>query len=239
MTKQTLSLTKTCSICGQQKPLSAFLLMTGPQTSEYGSVCATCRKAGLDKPKTSKDDSTRSSTGGTIDTKARIHTEMEKRQQQHQVEEEYHKERDEKEIETTKTDEKKDKTLFDEKKHRQVLERRSFLSTEAHKRHQQKSPSTAARIQAQTAAGEEQIKQQIQATKEESQLKEIDLTAPVEDTRIEGKIKFSGDTFKRFSSWLGKNSPISQSVELSKEKKEAPEKPSNYIDKTWGPSSRK
>src|SRR5215208_1216873 len=76
------NLTKICGICGQQKPLSAFLELTGKEGAHYGIICSTCRKTQMEQTKLKKepDESTTSSTGHRIDLKAKVQAEIDKRQ---------------------------------------------------------------------------------------------------------------------------------------------------------------
>jgi hypothetical protein len=67
-------LSKSCLSCGLQKPLSAFLQITGPEGSSYGNICSTCRGSGMGKKITItevEDDHVSSSTGLKIDGKAK------------------------------------------------------------------------------------------------------------------------------------------------------------------------
>jgi|GEM_PF-6888714 len=73
MTTQT-STARTCSVCGQKKPLFAFLeLSTKGHT--YGDICATCRSTGLGRKKSPELESVERSggqTGVAIDSKKRL-----------------------------------------------------------------------------------------------------------------------------------------------------------------------
>ncbi len=87
--------------------MSAFLLLT-KQGTAYGSICSACRKTAKSKE---YEDSTTSKTGLKIDTKARIHSEIDKQEKFEQIEDAYYEERDEKEIqETDRLDTKQDRT---------------------------------------------------------------------------------------------------------------------------------
>ena len=73
-------LTRTCSACGIEKPLSAFLQISGTQGTLYGAICATCRSAGITgkKPTTSLDEGTTSaSSGSRIGVKEKVFIEKE------------------------------------------------------------------------------------------------------------------------------------------------------------------
>jgi len=71
-------LTRICSVCGTQKPLSAFLEISSDRGTTYGTICATCRGAGLGKPGVKDtDDASTSRTHFNIDAKARYQIELE------------------------------------------------------------------------------------------------------------------------------------------------------------------
>jgi hypothetical protein len=70
----TSHLNKTCLICGNKKPLAAFLQMTGAQGSLYGDVCSSCRGPGAqldEKISLLEDDQDTTSSGLAIDSSAR------------------------------------------------------------------------------------------------------------------------------------------------------------------------
>lgn len=222
------SLTKVCSICGQLKPLSAFLQFSKNKT-EYGAICSDCRKAGAGEPTINNDDDTISTTGAIIDSKSKVQSDTEKKQEHDKTEESYHEERNEKEAENALETEKSKETIKQEMKHRKTyLDKPRFLS--------QKQATTGESRWAQQKTVE-QAHQQTEFAREEQKKDEIDLTAPVEDTRIAGKIKYSGDTFKRFTALVKKGSPIGTAFEQKNQKNDASENetPSEYIEKNWGP----
>jgi hypothetical protein len=78
------NLTKTCSACGMQKSLSAFLEASGPQGTTYGSICSACRKTGMDNPSDAKADDEGAPTEFThklkhkMDAKSKIFGEVDK-----------------------------------------------------------------------------------------------------------------------------------------------------------------
>ncbi len=85
MTKQK-TLTRTCIACGIEKPLSAFLQITGAQGTTYGNICSRCRSLGI-KEKTSiltpDDERGSTSSGMRIGAKQRFEIDQ-KRQQEYQ-----------------------------------------------------------------------------------------------------------------------------------------------------------
>ncbi|MHB1948656.1 MAG: hypothetical protein ACYCQI_11155 [Gammaproteobacteria bacterium] len=74
MDKKT-QLARTCLACGTEKPLAAFLQISGSQGTVYGNICSSCRSAGA-KSKTSTpqvdDERGGTSSGLKIDNKAKL-----------------------------------------------------------------------------------------------------------------------------------------------------------------------
>lgn len=115
-------LTRVCASCGIEKPISAFLQLTGAQGTTYGSICATCRSRDARQAKTViKDDSSSSTTGHRIGAKQKAFIDKELYRQLKESQELDKKERNKKD-ESIK--EKTDKTITkekSEKKHRQTF----------------------------------------------------------------------------------------------------------------------
>jgi hypothetical protein len=64
-------LLKTCQSCGLQKPLTAFLQLSQEGT-EYGNICADCRKKAAEKELKKERDKSGGQSGLKIDSKARL-----------------------------------------------------------------------------------------------------------------------------------------------------------------------
>lgn len=259
MDKSPSSLTKLCAHCGMVKPLSAFLVMAGGNAT-YGQICATCRKDAIEKKSAPKEteDSMRSGTGVKIDAKAKVHNEIDKRQQHENSEEEYHAERDKDEALETDLTEKKETLVKQEKQHREnYMERRSFLNTtrKTDTTHATQM-SIAERVAQATQNAEHQGKQEI-AAKAEQKEKDIDLSGVFEDTRIAGKIKHSGIAaregiaakegigMKKFMGWA-KDTVIGKTLEQAKPSVDEQTKglsstnpAEDYAERTWGPGKKK
>lgn len=228
--KKSPSLTKTCTSCGAEKPLSAFLLLT-KQGTIYGSICAACRQTPKNKE---YEDSTTSKTGLKIDTKARIHAEIDKKEKFEQVEEDYYEEREEKEeVEIDKIDAKQAK--FDkEKKHRhEHLSKRSFLSTTQPNQFQQNT----AQIK-QTQQIEHGVKLE-QAAQEEKKLTEVDVNEMSKDTYVAGKVKNQGEAVKRLVTFLGSGSAIGRSLAQKKTDPTGKEPVKEFPDQHWSPGKKR
>src|SRR5579872_1801734 len=78
-----LQTSRTCVVCGQKKPLVAFLELAGEKGHTFGDICSTCRGSGKGRKKTIEDpgDKTDGTTRLQIDNKAKIQLEHEKNQQ--------------------------------------------------------------------------------------------------------------------------------------------------------------
>ena len=79
MNKPAPQLTRSCLVCGLEKPLAAFLQITGTQGTIYGNTCSSCRGSGAkDKstyPTPEREEENSGGAGLKIDSKAKIHQE--------------------------------------------------------------------------------------------------------------------------------------------------------------------
>lgn len=198
-------LTKTCSVCGMQKPLSAFLIASSTLGGKYGDICATCRRKQKEKDNALQEpeEGTSSSSGFKIDQKAKVKSEQDKREIISAKEELYHEERADDEIEKLKQIEKTEKIAIREKEHRERKQKVDRVEEKTEKRvpGQPDSP---------IEVGEKE--------------KQINPNAPFIDTYIAGKLKF-GIGYDAFSRWA-KASAIGQAREKT-EKKAPVEKAEN------------
>ncbi len=258
MTKQPL--TRTCSACGIEKPLSAFLHLTSQGTA-YGTICATCRGKGItEKPQKRVHEDERSGTtsGMRIGVKELVEIELEKKREQKEREirqQEDLKKREEISLEKTESKELKEKA---EKSHRE-----KFLNYQS-----KKNPFSAQIVVDQKKPGPfinlpvlDEKQRALEATKlaeairQEERKTTVDLSGgPVYDpqssmasrdnpTFREYLIR-SGDTpMGRTASQLYRNLVGQKKSESStpseKQEKDIQEAAREFIDKTWGPSSRK
>jgi|GEM_PF-2208718 len=266
MTKPSTMLTKTCSVCGLQKPLSAFLQMEDKQGASYGSVCSSCRHEQKNKIAPSKDETTTTSSSITIDSKAKVKLDEAKENHFEQVETEYHEERDKNQIIDSKETQKTEQIQKDERKHREhFLSRRALFSTDKTTNNQRASESRQFVEQAgKEAAATEKTAQQEKSTLDDKKEKDINLDNST-DTQI-GKIKLTeGVAFKTFitretnsaisrifnkqpaqpvsgqssslsSTW---QQPAKQNKDQSKPSEaNKNESPSEFAERKWGPRSR-
>lgn len=225
-------LMKTCSHCGEQKPLSAFLQLTGPQGTSYSTVCFACRKAYNEKAalaKESSDEVTTSRTGVKIDSKTKVKGEIDKREHRKQQNEQDLDEREKKVKFTFQQTEKKQHIAHDEKKHRKdYIEKRSFLDT----------PKKTIKTGMMVFGGEDQ--------KAKARSLEFD-KGPVDYARTPGE-KTKSVVYQAFKSWLGNSAPIVSAAErAAKQKNNAPGTPektdndplNEYVNKNFRPKSGK
>jgi len=73
-------MTRTCSACGIEKPLAAFLEISSTQGTRYGTICSTCRGAGITEKKTGTkegEQNTTVTTGTRIGLKEKTFIEQE------------------------------------------------------------------------------------------------------------------------------------------------------------------
>ena len=221
------NLTKTCMNCGQQKPLSAFLEMSGTHGTAYGNVCSSCRKTAMEamerRKKTEAEGSTTSETGHKIDSKTKVHDAIDKREKSHQVEEDYHKERDLKEEADEKGIEKKQLTAQKEKKHRH-----EFLDKRSEKPIDKKAEAVIAANKKYGAETVARNAQQIEATAREAmgahderKKTQYDFSIPYQGQQMGGQIRFSGQIFLQFRQWLGNSAPVVNNVNVT-QKQAAP-----------------
>jgi hypothetical protein len=250
MEKSNRPLTKTCSSCGLKKPISAFLQLAGAQSATYGNICASCRKANLDKPTHKEtDEGTVRDADHRIGAEEKLHGDLGKKLEHQRIEDLYVKEQEKDEKQQLQQTQKDESMAADAKMHRKnYLEKRSFLNTTAKTADSTRTTSTRQQIerQARIAHGLDHASKQEQAAREEQKQTEIDLSSPFEDTLISGKEKFKGDAIKRFAALIGANSPFARTLAQQTQKTEKKEKTQqqaaptekdviDYVKKTWGP----
>lgn len=231
MGKSNISLTKTCSSCGQQKPLSAFLELTGSQGTTYGNICASCRKSHIEKlnQPAEPEESTTSTTGLKIDAKVKVKGEIDKRELFKQTEEQYLEEREKQEDKQLKHEQKVEHVAEDEKKHRKdFIEKRSFLDSS------NKPSVTPTKVFGSEAQKAEAGK--VDFTKDTSNL-----------MRVAGTTRTQSTVFKSFQTWLGKGTHqiVTAAEKAAKQQnnkntaeKEAMEPLNEHVNKNYTPRSK-
>lgn len=126
MIKQ-LQTTRTCTVCGQKKPLVAFLELAGEKGHTYGDICATCRSAGRGRKKAGEEAAGQS--GGTtrlqIDSKTKVQQDLDKKEQaKESVEQDYEEKLKKENAEAEETSESEQREEAEKKYREEYLERR-------------------------------------------------------------------------------------------------------------------
>lgn len=198
MNKTNNALTKTCNSCGEIKPLSAFLQLSGTEGTTYSNICSSCRKTEIEKAKQKeKDDLSTTSIGHKIDAKVRVKDVFDKRKLHQETQEEYFEERDKVEEKETRKEKFFETVRKDEKEKREF---RSFLDN---------SKKTTTRPVERVFGGEEHRAAE----------GKIDLAGgPFQDTHIAGKLKYTqSSVFSEFKKRvLGGAAPINSAEERVK-----------------------
>jgi hypothetical protein len=208
---------KTCVACGLQKPMTAFLQITGPEGSSYGNVCSTCRGSGLGKKITIapiEDEHSSSSTGLKIDAKAKQQIDRMKKLNADEKEVKEHKEEQKNEKELQEKLERKETKAEEEKNHRlNYIEQKkdSFLN------YKSKPAASLPPKSVQQKANEQHIaldkEAQVDLTnksavaKAEDTAKGINLGTTFVDSTT-GEIKYHSAEFLKMRAWLGNSAAI-------------------------------
>lgn len=264
MTKHS-PLSRICTACGIEKPLTAFLYLTSKAGTTYGTICATCRGKGIKEKAqkfVSEEERTSTTSGMRIGVKQLLEIELAQKREKEErkiIKEEELKKREQnssEQIELIEEKEKADKFHRDTKKQaflnyqtsKQIFSAQSVLGQKKDERFVQ-SPINTEKQQALEAANV------TEAIKQEALKTTLDLTSgsPVFDQQ---HFHISRDaTLKRLQSLLGGDAPIlkamsafyktlqpgqhNKPLRLSEPEKTQLDPPEDFIEKTWGPSSRK
>jgi len=248
--EKTKYLTRTCASCGLEKPISAFLQISGSHGTIYGSVCATCRSREDRKPQSeTEDDRSTIPTGQRIGAKEKAFLDKEQFRQFQDKKMQDRKDRQKKEM---LSDEKSDRIIQKEKdilKHRKnYLENKTnFLIGK--KLSQGERPPTA--FDTKTTATQQAREQNIIVQKiSEAETRKVstDFSSAISHP-IQSRAEFHSSTFLRFKALLG-NAPIAEimgkfsktSNEKMAKKVESNEKKEerlmDFTRKSWGPKGR-
>ncbi len=234
-----------CSICGIEKPIVAFLQITGKQGTVYGTVCASCR-AMERKQSTSPPDEDHStaSTEGRIGAKEKAQIDQKKYTQLKELKELYIKEAKKQAEKNIVKTEEKDLKQKAELKHRTYIETKQIQSFLNQGRADHPKDNVAERDvkqQEQTRNLQENQQQQVvrqeDIVKQEIQMTSVDFSKPV----VQGQttqLRFQSDTFKKFKSWLGIkdiNSPIMETLDALHAKTSLQTKGSMFENKSSDP----
>lgn len=253
MTKQT-SLMRTCIACGIEKPLAAYLQITGAQGTTYGNVCSTCRGATA-KTRTTifLDENERGggSSGIRIGTDARNQAEILEVKDKKEKKEAAREELLEK---FSKEDDKKfrDEIKYkEEKDHRKFLESKRFLRF--HETEKKGKTFLDAKVNIEKHGEIIENINKAESIQQDIRTNSTDLSVPFLDPQFT-LIKFHSPIFLEFKRWLGSSAPIMRTFEQLFKKQEALLKQTQdqkielktekdplieYAEKAWGPSRKR
>lgn len=242
-------LTRTCLACGLEKPLAAFLQITGAQGTIYGNICATCRSTGAKGksilPKTETDEGGSGSTRLKIDAQAKMRIDFQRKLQEDELKELTQEEKQEKEKNIFEKTERKETKEKAEKDHRlgyiEAKKKQGFLRQPQEK----KTPSEKITPGSSQEFIEARKAEETAATEAEAKLLNTDVSQLYLDPQF-GELKFQSEIFKRFKDWLGTSANFRVMEQLYQKKaeaikKESPEKDpfTDYVEKSAKPSPSK
>lgn len=233
--KKPADLNRTCLTCGLDKPLAAFLQLSGAQGTVYGNVCSDCRSIGARNKNAilpQEEESQRGGSGLRIDAKTKIQQDIERKQHEKKLTELDigEKNRDEKLL--FEKIEKKDLKEKSEKDHRTTFieskKQQGFLGIRT------TQPVQPTNIeQAKLEASIEQ----------ENQLKNIDFNNI--DPQTAG-LKVQSVNFKFLESFLGESANFRTTKRITNAKPENKNQPgpqkddfTNYAEKTFTPGRKR
>jgi hypothetical protein len=245
-------LTRICAACGIQKPLSAFLQLSGKASNSYGNICATCRSQGKTAPDSTDDTG---STGRTVEhrigTKEKVFAETENKKQIKDLKEFYRQEVNKKEELLDKKTKQTDIIEQERKDHRiNYIEakQKTFLDNK-----REKIDASIERTLAEREKTLEAIKQE-DLVRRELQIARWDMPGGFVDPQA-ALSKYKEGAFLQFKTWLGKSAHLSTTERIYNAKPDTPnakktatdkkekahKEPSidEYLDKRAGPSARK
>jgi len=205
MNKTQFQPTRKCTICGQEKPLMAFLQQGGT----YGQICAICKTN--QGAKDDSDDSGSTSKGLKIDSKARLLAELDQKTLLKEKKESSIEILEKKDLLAEEKKQKKESTTSAEKKHREnYIDIKKTLTNAPNKRDESTTKKITETTQLINRQQEQETIQHKQTAEEQHRSHSIiDFTAPFFDPQI-AMAKFSSTDFLRFKHWLGSSAPLGQ-----------------------------
>lgn len=212
-------LMKTCSNCGLQKPLSAFLQLAEKGNWAYGGICADCRGILKDAPAISEDSVGGTATGLKIDAKAKTQTEVDSKALQKRT------------VESDQL-ERRTQTLF-KKQHIQKTKIKASQERSHRENFLNKKSETTTKSTVTSQAQLDQKTANAAAFSAEKRKEEggVNYMVEVRDTGFSGKIKHHSAVFQQLKTWLG-NSHFVRNVEKLKLTRATP-------DSILAPSNKK
>lgn len=214
-------LTRVCSACGLEKPLAAFLQISGKLGTNYGTICASCRAIGRAAAQsTSDEDSTTETKDKRIGSKERVDIEQEKTRQAKELKELYIKAAKKREEDAAVKTEEADLKEKAEKEHRKFyIETKQAQGFLAQRKPTEPSSSTERQARQQIESNALENQQRVETQKQEDIIKQelqivsLDLSIPYVAGQT-SQLRFQTDTFLKFKSWIGTSAPLVKTLEL-------------------------
>jgi len=234
-------LTRTCSACGQQKPLSAFLEISSRGT-KYGNICAACRGAGKGTtlPDKGSDEHNVLELKLRIGAKERLQKEIDQKRKAEALKQNNIQEQKKRDFLINEKKDSKDRKEQSEKKHREFYlgEKKPVTSKQVIEKIQRDNLFNHTITQEQQTFEEKKLHEDI--AQQELKRTTTDFTSPVFSPE-QFKIQHHNPLFLQFVTLLGKKRiPLMRTIQqLYDNKPETPTSPEELIEKNWGPSSRK
>lgn len=236
---QNTSLTRICIACGIQKPLSAFLHLSGTKGTTYGNICSTCRNLNIQQEAKQPDNDEEegsSSSGLRIDAKAKVQAAQDKKEvlkKTKELAQRENKKRDKMAVDKIQNIKKTEQA---EKKHRHYLDAKKksgFLGFQG------KTPSEPTNQRSQEKQAAVTQEQQTEAAKTARSQTEINLAQPGTAAQL-SQVKYQASSvFKEFKAWLGGAAAVNLTEQKAKKTKEEKNTLVEEAKKNWGPASRK
>lgn len=261
MEKPQRPVNRQCLACGIEKPLAAFLQISGTHGTVYGNICSTCRGAGAKSktiiPKVNTDEEGSDSTGFRLDNKMKVKDEIERKKREAETKLLDQKERRTLEEGLQKKGERKDAKEKGEKEHRKDIEakkKQGFLSNQTGTKPDNRS---AIEIASQQEKGFINSHQDIiQSQNQESAIKQeirnttIDLSQEFRDPQFgESGLAFQSNIFREFRTRIGPGANINAKIrdlfikndnKTESDKNVKNEDPlTKYADENFNPNSPK
>ncbi len=228
MENLTSQLTRTCNVCGIEKPLSAFLQLNSGQGASYGKICAKCRGMGkVVTPTPTATDEERSTTpsGSGIRGKEKLYADLKREQKIHTLKELYTKENIKKQDTLDEKTERVNLKETSEKKHREFyIDIKKQLDLLSKKVDTTQRIITSQRDQKITSI--RNVAEQHQATLQTKKQEDAQVIKTIAEETVKktstnfnnlfhaiepGRIEMQGE-IRRFFTWLGNSAPIVQTL---------------------------
>ncbi len=201
-------LTRVCSTCGKQKPLTAFLQLSGNQGTSYGTVCADCHRTVITPESAAKQEDTSTTSSSRIGAKERVFIEQGRQRTAQNTKATENKEAKKKKHLNNEKEEQlelKSKTALDHRKFYLDPKKVAFLAdtkipptNTAGQKEQREKASTSTFNEKKIASDTQKREGDIDA---HLNLTTVDLSIPFLDSRAD--IRYNSGFLEQFKEWTG------------------------------------